>query len=157
QELSAVGLILGIFCFAASLTPSLLPRHFVVQGALSGLAFAVGYGVGRLIVLGWQFFQIPLPGERLQRMFRWSSSVVAFVVAVLFLGQITRWQNSIRALMEMEPEASAYPFRVALIAVGSALVFIAFGVGVKMLVRIINRQFERVLPPRVSFVASTLL
>src|SRR5262249_34484723 len=133
QALSTVGLILGIFCFAGSLTPSLLPRHFTVQGALSGLAFAVGYGVGRLILLAWQFFQIPLPGARLQRVFKWSMSLVGLVVAVAFLAQITRWQNSIRALMDMEPEASAYPFRVALIAVVAALVFIAIGWGIAAL------------------------
>jgi uncharacterized membrane protein len=32
--------------FVASLPPSLLPRHFVVQGILPGLALAVDYGNG---------------------------------------------------------------------------------------------------------------
>ena len=40
------GLVIGAMFFAASLTPSLLPRHFAVQGILSGLAFVAGYGVG---------------------------------------------------------------------------------------------------------------
>ena len=32
--------------FAASVTPSLLPREFIVQGIESGFALAIGYGVG---------------------------------------------------------------------------------------------------------------
>ena len=86
QELSTVGLILGIFCFAASLTPSLLPRRFPVQGALSGVAFAVGYAVGRLLFLTWQFLEIPLPPARLQRVFKWSISIAALVIAVTSSG-----------------------------------------------------------------------
>ena len=77
---SYLGLVTGTLGFAASLTPSLLPRHFVVQGALSGVAFAVGYGVGKLVVLVWMFFQVPLPKARVQRVFsgrcrlwRWGS------------------------------------------------------------------------------------
>jgi uncharacterized membrane protein len=110
-----------------------------------------------LIFRTWKFLQIPLPGARLQRVFKWSMSLAAFVVAVAFLTQITRWQNSIRALMEMEPEPSAYPIRVALIAVASALVFIACGRGIEGLCRVINRRLQRVIPPRVSLVASTVL
>lgn len=37
---SYVGLVIATLFFAASLSPSLLPRHFAVQGILSGLALA---------------------------------------------------------------------------------------------------------------------
>jgi uncharacterized membrane protein len=157
QELSMVGVIFGILCFAASLTPSLLPRQFPVQGALSGLAFAVGYGAGRLIFLTWQFLEIPLPRARLQRLFKWSISLAALVIAVAFLTQITRWQNSIRALMDMEPEASAYPIRVALIAIVAGAVFITCGRGIEALWRLVNRRLERLIPRRVSLAVSAVL
>src|SRR3954451_19982780 len=48
-SLSALGLITGILFFSASLTPSLVPRSPVIQGALSGLSYSVGYAVGLLI------------------------------------------------------------------------------------------------------------
>jgi uncharacterized membrane protein len=38
---SFVGLVVATFFFAESLTPSLLPRNFAVQGVLSGVALAV--------------------------------------------------------------------------------------------------------------------
>jgi uncharacterized membrane protein len=43
---SYVAIAFATFFFDASLTPSLLPRHFAVQGLLSGIALAVGYGAG---------------------------------------------------------------------------------------------------------------
>jgi NAD(P)-dependent dehydrogenase (short-subunit alcohol dehydrogenase family) len=39
------GLALGALCFCAALTPSLVPRGGLLQGALAGLGFAAGYGV----------------------------------------------------------------------------------------------------------------
>jgi uncharacterized membrane protein len=89
--------------------------------------------------------------------FKWSISLAALVVAVAFLTQITRWQNSIRALMDMEPEASAYPIRVALIAVIAAAVFITGGLGIEALLRMINRRLEKLIPRRVSLAVSAML
>ena len=44
--LNIVGLLVGTVFFAFSLTPSLLPRPFFIQGILSGLSFSAGYGLG---------------------------------------------------------------------------------------------------------------
>ncbi len=41
---SYVGLLLAVLFFSASLSPSLVPRSYTVQGALSGVALAVGDG-----------------------------------------------------------------------------------------------------------------
>ena len=157
SSFSYVGLVTGTLCFAASLTPSLLPRQFVLQGALSGVVFAVGYGIGKLLVLTWMFFQIPLPRPRVQRAFKWSMALAALAIAATFLSLAAGWQNSIRTLMEMEPVETAYPFRVAGIALGVALVLIFIARCIQGLWRIINRRIQRFVPPRVSFVVSTVM
>ena len=41
--LSALGLIAGALFWAAALTPSLVPRDGLLQGAIGGLCFGVGY------------------------------------------------------------------------------------------------------------------
>lgn len=41
QSFSFVGLVVAALFFAASLTPSLLPRHFAAQGVLSGFSLAI--------------------------------------------------------------------------------------------------------------------
>src|SRR5688572_21705154 len=43
HSFSTGGLLLGTLFFAASLTPTLLPRGFLSQGVLSGCALASGY------------------------------------------------------------------------------------------------------------------
>src|SRR5262245_40834121 len=109
SSFSYVGLAFGTLFFAAALTPSLLPRHYSVQGILSGFALAVGYGVGVFFVALWQFMQIPTPSERIQRVGKRITTIVVAVVAVLFLWRESVWQNSIRQLMSMEPVETTYP------------------------------------------------
>ena len=54
RTFSGHGLVVGTLFFALSLTPSLLPRSALIQGLVSGILFAVGYGLGVLghVVLG---------------------------------------------------------------------------------------------------------
>ena len=48
--LSAAGLILGALFWWASLTPSLIPRDGLLQGAIGGLCFSAGYALAVAIV-----------------------------------------------------------------------------------------------------------
>jgi uncharacterized membrane protein len=72
------------------------------------------------------------------------------------LWRATVWQNSIRQLMEMEPVATAYPWRVALIACITALLLIAAARGLRRCWLYVHRPVNRVVPRRISFVVSTL-
>ena len=152
SSFSFVGLAFAAAFFAASLTPSLLPRTYVTQGVLSGLALAVGYGVGLLAVLLWLYLELPPPSPRLERRSKWLTTVGVALLVALSLWRATVWQNSIRALMEMEPLETAYPLRVALIAVlvGALLVGVArlLGKGASF----VAGQVNRLLPRRVSSV-----
>lgn len=153
---SYVGLAVATHFFAASLTPSLLPRHFAVQGILSGFAAAVGYGVGKFFVWLWLYLEIPKFQPGVQLVGKRVTSVVVAIVAGSFLWRATIWQNSIRELMEMPPVESAYPWRVALIAVATAIVLIALARLVRRLWLVVHRQVNRVVPRRVSYVLSTV-
>jgi uncharacterized membrane protein len=154
---SYVGLAVATLFFAASLTPSLLPRNFLVQGILSGFALAVGYGIGVLFVWLWLYLEIPKPHERIQRVSRRITTVGVTGVAALFLWRDVVWQNSIRQLMEMEPVEDAYPWRVALIAILTGLLLIAAARGVGALWRWVHRKMSLFVPRRVSYVVSTVI
>ena len=154
---SYIGLAVAVLLFAASLSPSLLPRHYAVQGILSGMALAVGYGVGILGVWLWQFLELPEPHDRLETVSKRITTVAVAATAGFFLWRATIWQNSIRELMEMEPIASAYPSWVAVIAlfVGVMLLCVArwvIGGG-----QFIHRQISRYLPRRISYFLSALI
>ncbi len=157
SSFSFVGLAVATLFFAASLTPSLLPRHFAVQGLLSGLALAVGYGVGVFIVWLWLYLEIPRFSDRTQWISKVITTVVVAAVVAWFLWRATIWQNSIRGLMEMEPVASAYPWRVAAIAFIAGVVLIAAARLLGSGWRMVHRQIVRFVPRRISYVVSTLL
>ena len=103
RSLSGLGLVLGAIFLAASLTPSLIPRTFLMQGALAGVAFAAGYGIGVLAYAIWDYLELPIPSERLRRRATWAAAALAAIVVVSFLWRAVGWQNSIRERMEMPP------------------------------------------------------
>ena len=124
KTISHTGLIVAILFFAASLTPSLLPRPWMLQGVVSGVATAVGYGVGAGLAWLWRWLELP------ETRARWLPLVVggaALVLAAVFLWRMPVWQDSIRALMEMPPVEEAYRWRVAgmALALAVALVLLA--------------------------------
>lgn len=157
ESFSFIGLVVATLFFAASLTPSLLPRHYPVQGILSGFALAAGYSIGVGLVLLWLYLELPRPGAKLESMSRRVTGVVVAIVAVLFLWRATVWQNSIRERMAMEPVASAYPLHVAAIAAVVGLLFVAATRVLFRLWSLLHVRISRVVPRRVSYVLTTVL
>jgi uncharacterized membrane protein len=149
-NLCTVGLLVGTVFFAFSLTPSLLPRPFGVQGVISGLSFTAGYGSGVAGLWVWNYLQLPMAGPRTSRIIKISATVVCLLIAVSFLWQAATWQNSIRELMGMEESSGVRP---AVIGVIAALLFIA----ILMVTRffwgfflLFSKRLARYIPPRIS-------
>jgi uncharacterized membrane protein len=151
------GLVVATLFFAASLTPSLLPRHFAVQGLLSGVALAVGYGVGVFFLWLWGYLELPRPGVRLDRWSRRATAVGVTIIAATFLWRAAVWQNSIRQLMEMKPVTTAYPWRVGAIAFVTGILLVATARGLRHCWGYVHRKVSEFVPRRVSYVLSTLL
>ena len=97
---SFIGLVVGALFFSASLSPSLLPRNYVVQGLLSGLALAVGYGLGICMAWLWRYMELPPPAAAVGRVIKRSTAVGVALIAVLSLWRATVWQDSIRDHIE---------------------------------------------------------
>jgi uncharacterized membrane protein len=157
NSFSYVGLTVATLFFAASLTPSLLPRHFAVQGILSGFALAIGYGVGVFFVWLWNYMEIPHPRDKVQRASKLITTICVAFVVITFLWRATVWQNSIRSLMEMDPVETAYPWRLAVIAIVTGFLLIAFARTLGALWRYVHCKISQVIPRRVSYVVTTLL
>ena len=154
---SVAGLLLGTLLFSFSLTPSLLPRSFVLQGILSGCAFATGYGIGAFLDWLWSFMGLKLPQRTVARPIKWIVAAICMLVAVLFLYRAAAWQNSIRQVMGMGPIESAHPLWVALVAIVPAGILILLGKLIAYAVRQVSGQLTRVIPPRVAFVVSVVV
>ncbi len=152
SSFSATGLILGLTFFCISLTPSLLPRDFVVQGILSGIVFVSGYSIGWTGHWVWKFMELKEVTGGLARIMTWLLIAILIVTTIYTLNQIIPWQNSIRQRMEMLPIETAYPVTLSCIAITTALVCILllrlFQFAAARSVKIINRY----LPRRIAIV-----
>jgi uncharacterized membrane protein len=96
------GLLAATVLFCWSLTPSLLPRGYLVQGVVSGVLAAVGYGAGVLVVWGIRHLSTrPLPKASAVAWRR--LAVVAAAAIAVFLYQGSAWQRDIYRLMAIDP------------------------------------------------------
>jgi uncharacterized membrane protein len=156
QSLSTSGLLLGTLFFAASLTPSLLPRSYLTQGVLSGFSLAAGYGIGVFGRWLWAYMELPQPKGRLARIAKLASAIGCAVVAVIFLWQAARWQNSIRELMGLELIETAHPLEVGLITLAVFAILLALARFFRLTLRFIATTVNRFLPKRVSNVIGVI-
>ncbi|WP_018949249.1 alpha/beta-hydrolase family protein [Thioalkalivibrio sp. ALMg11] len=155
--LSIPGLILATLFFAASLTPSLIPRTDDVQGILSGVSLAAGYGVGVFFHWLWSYLELPELGERTHNTLVVIAGGGAVLIVLIFLWQATEWQNSIRALMEQEPVDGGFPIRLGLIAAAVFIATLAVARLFQLLVRFLARHLRRFIPRRLSNVIGVLV
>lgn len=157
ESLSGVGLLLGTLFFAASLTPTLVPRTYLTQGVLAGACLAAGYGLGVLWHWLWAYLELPEPRARAARIVNAVITVVCLSVLALFLWRAADWQNTIRALMQMEPVTSAHPFKVCATALITFTALLALGRLFKLLARFVARHVRRVVPRRVANVTGAAI
>src|SRR3954454_7654764 len=118
------GTVGAVLFGCASLTPSLLPRGWVLQAIIAGITAAIGYGVGTTIA----WFVAELTTGRLSPGFRrraWQVLAVAgplLVLVLLWLG--AGWQRHIHELMGMEPPAGFWSIGIPLLAVPVFALFV---------------------------------
>ncbi|SFZ85528.1 Uncharacterized membrane protein [Devosia enhydra] len=151
------GLLLGLVLFSLSLTPSLLPRHYVLQGLLSGCVFAAGYGIGVFIEWLWAYLGFSITQTRVTRLARLVLVAGGVILASVFLWHSTGWQNVTRAVMDMPPVESQQPLWVAAIAVLPASLLIALGTLIVAGVRVVSRWLMRLVPKRAAMVGGMIV
>ena len=140
----------GALAFAClSFTPSLLPRDGLIQGIVTGVTAAIGYGLGVLVASIWRAFadrgpRPPRPGS--WRVFG-ISAIVLF--AVFFaLGQY--WQSQIRSLMEITEYSVPLAIASPLIAAVFFALLILVGRGLRGLYRWTVRKLDRLIGRRAA-------
>ncbi len=155
-SLSTPGLALGFIFFAASLTPSLMPRSYLIQGVLSGIAAAVGYFFGVAFSWLWKYLELRVPGVGRLRG-NLIVCVLGVVLAVIFLRRVVDWQNSIRDLWHMERVDTAEPFSVAFVAIVTFFVAVLIGRLFRFTCLFLSGWLSRYVPRRVSQVIAGVL
>jgi len=142
--------LLGTLFFAASLTPSLLPRTYLTQGVLSGCSLAAGYGIGAFGGWLWTYMELVQSDGRLLRVAKLAAATGCAIIVIISLWQAAGWQNSIRELMGLAPVDTAHPLAVSLIGLAVFAILIALARLFRMTIRFVATRASRFLPGRVS-------
>lgn len=137
-----------------SLTPSLIPRGFLVQSIVSGLSLAVGYAVGLCIAFIWTYLEIPRPSQNLQRRISIGALAVCGGLSVFCLWKASDWQDSIRGLMGLDPLDSVRPLEVGLVAALVFLICLVLGRLFRMTQGALRVRLNRFVPRRIALVIS---
>lgn len=155
---SLVGLSVGLLFYWISLTPSLLPRSWTFQGAVTGISVVVGYGIG---VLGqWVITAcgVHIRWPRAVSLVAWWSLAAAAAVVVpvgVVLG--VHWQGELREMFGMPPVGSAHGVGIVLVAAAVALIVMQLARGFRWVVRRLAGWIDRLVPRPVSRLVSVLL
>lgn len=150
SSMSGIGLVLGTLFFAASLTPTLVPRTALTQGALAGACFAAGYGFGVFWRWLWAYLQLPEPGERLRLIVNRSVAAVCAAIALVFLWRTADWQNTVRATMGLEPVETGHPITVCAVAIVTFALLFVIGRLFRHVLERIAARIRRYVPRRVA-------
>ncbi|EHB57921.1 Uncharacterized conserved protein UCP007542 [Mycolicibacterium rhodesiae JS60] len=150
-RLDFVGVAFGTLFFCLSLTPSLMPRDWVLAGVIGGINAAIGYGIGVLV------------GKVVRRLFLdhrpwWPprggvlfglkalTVTLSITASVLILMPAAAWQRQIAAVMGIEALSTAVYLRTLLVAliVGGLLVGLARVIkdAIKFLARVMIRRWN---------------
>lgn len=156
-SLSGVGLMLGALFFAAALTPTLIPRSYLTQGALAGACFAIGYFAGVLWRRLWHYLELPEPSARARSIANALVAAGCLLVVMVSLWRAAEWQNAIRAVMKMAPVETAHPVKVCAIALITFVVLLVLGRSFALIARFLAARIRRVIPRKVANVIGVLV
>lgn len=156
-SLSGVGVMLGALLFAAALTPTLIPRSYLTQGALAGGCFAIGYFAGVLWRRLWHYLELPEPSARARSIANALAAAICLLVVIVCLWRTAEWQNSIRAVMKMAPVETAHPFKVCAIALVTFVVLLVLGRLFTLVAGFLAARARHVIPPKVANVIGVLI
>ena len=153
-----VGVVLALLAFLCSLTPSLLPRSWEVQGAISGIECAAAHATG--VVISWLACRTgatPL-SPRMQRRLWYGIAAVAAVAVPTTLWLSARWQADVRHAVGMPAEGHYSYLGMFAIAVAVATGLVGLARLVHDVYLVVMRHLLRLIPlPAARIMVSVLV
>lgn len=133
--------------FWFSLTPSLVPRPWFLQGLIGGINAAIGYALG--VTLSWLFrLLVARRPSQAVRAHAWQAYfLISPVCAVWLISESAHLQRQLRALQGLPPSLTWHTPMIALITVAlwAVLLLLARAVrlGASRLIRLLGRLLPR--------------
>ena len=151
------GAIVASLFFSLTLTPSMIPRPFVLQGLLSGFAMIVGYGAGVAVVALWNYMELPSLKGKARRVFRYVATATVLLILLVSLFLSGQWQDDLRMVMGLPEQEGERIVGMALVAMASALVLFLMSRSVKCLFHLVAARLGRTIPRRITNVLSAVI
>jgi len=148
--------LLGLSFFAASLTPSLIPRGATEQGILGGVVIAIGYLLGQTISLIWQAADLPRLQGRVGKVFDLLLALCVVALTGWILVYSLEWQNELRQKMSMVPVEGRHLLQLSGLTTLTFLILFGLGALIAALFHWVRGRFYRVMPPRRANVLGVL-
>jgi uncharacterized membrane protein len=143
--------------FCLSLSPSLLPRGYVLHGIISGVTAVIGYGFGSAASAITRKIQSAEPQPRTKHI-AWRVLLIATIVLVplvLTLGGLV--QNDVRDLMGMDEYAPWDWLLILVLTVVTASLVLFISRLVRALARGLIWLIDKILPRRISATIGVIL
>ncbi|MGW4479112.1 alpha/beta hydrolase [Rhodococcus triatomae] len=156
--LHPVGLAVALLFFVGSMTPSLLPRAWFLQGVATGISVAIGYGLG--CGAAWVVRTCGVSPDftaRTRRIGWWTLAAVSAVTVPLFLVLGSWWQQIVRDLAGVERANRANYLLILLLSVVVAVILLAAARGIRRGTRALTRVGSRYVPAPVARLVAVAL
>ncbi|MFI5894948.1 alpha/beta hydrolase [Actinoplanes sp. NPDC051513] len=149
------GFAVAVVFYCLSLTPSLLPRPWLMQGVVSGLTAAMGYAAGATLgALAGRFWQ---PPRKLTRVAWTALIVVTPPLGLLFLALGTGWQQELRVRLGMERMETYDIVRIVGVSVLTFALILLIARLLRLATRRLARFLGRFVPKPVAYAAGLVV
>ncbi|HEY0502042.1 MAG TPA: alpha/beta-hydrolase family protein [Lysobacter sp.] len=118
MPLPTAGVVVGTLFFAASLTPSLIPRPPTMQGLLAGACLTAGYALGVALHWAWRYLELPAPAMHVRTTERKVLRVACLLLFLWALWRAPHWQNMVRQVFLLPPIGHGAALHAGLVALG---------------------------------------
>lgn len=147
--------------FWLSLTPSLVPRPWYLQGVVGGITAAIGYALGAL--LSWIASAVVRrrPDARTRQRVRtraWQAYLVlGAALTVVLLNQSADMQRQLRKLQGLPPTLTWHSLMIALLAVVLCGLMLLIARSVRLATRSLIRVLLRFVPKPIAVLAGLMI
>lgn len=154
---SVLPVLAGLLLVAASLTPSLIPRDWVMQGILGGVSMTAGYLATQFLLAIWRTLEIPVLPRRWATIAHAVLAVPVMVVLIRCVALAQEWQNAIRERMGMPGLEASNTTKMLLLTAAIFLALFFLGRAIQGLFDLLRTRLARYIPVTSANVLGLLL
>ncbi|MGW5654343.1 alpha/beta hydrolase [Streptomyces humi] len=149
------GLAVAVLGYCLSLTPSLLPRAWWLQGLAAGVSAVVGYAVGAVLetfarfLLRWAGVRVR---PRVRRIVRPALVVLGVAAVVTVTAWSVRWEGEVRRAVSLPPQFARWQWAlVPVVAACVAALLLLLARTVRLGTRVLAHALGAHVPRRVAY------